>query len=105
MTFNELRVERYTSGKTGIDNPPPTSCVIRVHTHRAALLVHRACHLLTAAMDTEPRLDPLEHGWEEHFGMLLPSKGLMALPPRVLTTCSCSTKCKNRRPGCFSAEV
>ena len=46
--------------------------------HRAALLAHQACHLLTVAMDRERGLEPLEHGWEEHYEMLLPSQGLMA---------------------------
>ena len=32
-TFDELRVEHYTSCKTGIDSLPPTSSVIRGHIH------------------------------------------------------------------------
>ena len=102
-TVDELSVESYTTGKAGIDNLPPTSSAILVHIHCTALLVHRACHLLTVAMDREPRLNLLEHGGKEQFRMLLPSKGLMALPQHVLTTCSCSAKCKNRWCGCFSA--
>ncbi|KAL8619946.1 hypothetical protein ACOMHN_015228 [Nucella lapillus] len=49
-TFNQLRVENYTSATAGIDSLPPTSSVIRGYIHRGAFLVHKACHLLGAAL-------------------------------------------------------
>ena len=73
VTFDDLRVENYTSASAGIDALPPTSSVIRGHIKQAAFLVHTACHLLATAMEPEDRLATMEHGWEEHFGTLLPS--------------------------------
>ena len=37
--------------------------------------------------------DPLEHGWVEQFGMLLPDKHLKALSENVLKTCLCQKSC------------
>ena len=81
-TFDELKVENYSSSRAGIDSLPPTSSVIRGHIKRGAFLVHRACHLLDTAKEQEARLAPIEHGWEEHFGTLLPSEcdSTMCLP-------------------------
>ena len=76
VTFDDLRVENYTCANAGIDALPPTSSVIRGHIKRGAFLVHRACHLLATAKEPEERLAPLEHGWEDHSGTLLPSKCL-----------------------------
>ena len=84
-TFDQLRVDNYTSDRSGIDALPPTSSVIRGHMRRGALLVHRACHLLTTADERESRLDPVEHGWEEKFGTLLASKCPNRLPQNVVT--------------------
>ncbi|KAL8622995.1 hypothetical protein ACOMHN_027116 [Nucella lapillus] len=102
-TFNQLRVENYTSATAGIDSLPPTSSVIRGHIHRGAFLVHKACHLLGAAR--EDCLETLEHGWEQHFGTRLPSKCMKPLPPTLITICKCAGKCDTRRCGCCSAGV
>ena len=75
--------------RAGIDALPLTSSVIRGHIQRGAFLVLRACHLFETAKELMARLGPLEHGWEEHFGTLLPSKGLKPLPPSLLTVCKC----------------
>ena len=71
-TFNQLRVEQYTSSRAGIDALPPTSSEIRGHIHRGAFLVNRACRLLATDNEREARLEPVDHVWEEHFGTLLP---------------------------------
>ena len=42
-TFNQFRVEQYTSSWAGIDALPPTSSEIRGHIHRGAFLVNIAC--------------------------------------------------------------
>jgi hypothetical protein len=55
-TFDQLRVENYTSASAGIDALPPTSSVIRGHIHRGAFLVHGACQLLATANEREARL-------------------------------------------------
>ncbi len=70
-TFNQLRLDNYTSVSAGIDSLPPTSSLIRGHIHRGDFLVHRACNLLEVGKDCETRIDPVEHGWEESFGTLL----------------------------------
>ena len=91
----------------GIDALPSTSTEIRGHIQRGAFLVHRACQLLTTANEREARLQPLQHGWGEHFGALLPSKCLKVkpLPRSLLTICKCAGKCDTRRCGCRSAAI
>jgi len=61
-TFDQLRLENYTSASAGIDSLPPTSSVIKGHIRRGAFPVHRACKLLanidepeTLAADNLPR--------------------------------------------------
>ena len=60
-TFNQLRVEQYTSSRAGIDALPPTSSEIRGHIHRGAFLVNRVCRLLATDNEREARLEPVEH--------------------------------------------
>ena len=74
--------------RAGIDALPLTSSVIRGHIQRDAFLVLRACHLFETAKEPMARLGPMEHGWEEHFGTLLPSKGLKPLPQYVSVSAS-----------------
>ena len=49
--------------------------------------------------------DPLEHGWVEQFGMLLPAKHLKALPENVLKTCLCQKSCDSKNCICKVAGV
>ena len=84
-TFDDLRLENYSSARAGIDALPPTSSVIRGQIQRGAFLVHHACPSFETAKEPMARQGPLEHGWEEHVGTLLPSKGLKPLPPSLLT--------------------
>ena len=58
QTFNQLRVEHYTSYRAGIDALPPTSSEIRGHIHRGAFLVNRACRVLAT---DKARLATVEH--------------------------------------------
>ena len=104
-TFNQLRVEQYTSSRTGIDALPPTSSEIRGHIHQGAFLVNRACRLLATYIEREARLEPVEHEWEEHFGTLLPRKCMKRLPQNVVAICRCAGKCDTQRCGCRSAGV
>jgi hypothetical protein len=104
-TFDQLRVENFVSASAGIDALPPTSSEIRGHIQRGAFLVYQACHLLATADERDARMEPLQHGWEEHFGALLPSKFLKPLPQSLLTICKCAGKCDTRRCGCRSAAV
>lgn len=80
-TFDQLRLENYTSASAGIDFLHPTSSVIKGHIRRGAFLVHRACKLLANIDEPETQQAPVTHGgWEEHLGKLLPSKCLKPLP-------------------------
>ncbi len=92
-TFDQLRVENYISAKIGIDALPPTSSEIRGHIKRGAFLVRKACQLLATSDERDARLQPLDHGWQEHFGALVPSKCLNPLPKNLLTICNCAGKC------------
>ena len=104
-TFDELRFEAYTSASVGIDSFPPTSSIINGHIHRGAFLVYKACHLLATDNENVPRLEPSEHGWENHCGALLPSKCLRPLPPHTIRVCKCTSKCDSRRFGCRCSGV
>ena len=91
-TFDQLRLVTYLSASVEIDALPPTSSEITGHIERGAFLVHRAINLLVTVNEPS-QLEPLEHEWEEHFGVLLPSKCLKPLPRDLLTTCNCAGKC------------
>ena len=104
-TFNQLRVEQYTSSRAGIDALPPTSSEIRGHIHRGAFLVNRACRLLATDNEREASLEPGEHKWEEHFGTLLHTKCMKRLPQNVVAIGRCAGKCDTQRYGCRSAGV
>ena len=104
-TFNQLRVEQYTSSMAGIDALPPTSSEKRGHIHRGAFLVNRACRLLATDNEREASLEPVEHEWEEHFGTLLHTKCMKRLPQNVVAICRCAGKCDTQRYGCRSAGV
>ena len=100
-TFDALTLEKYKGG-TGIDSLPPTSSVIRGHIHRGALLIYRVCHLL----DRDPEeLDPNEYGWEENFGIMLPSQCLKSIPDNMLSLCKCTGKCDKGRCSCKAGGV
>ena len=80
----------------------PESCSF---IHRGAFLVNRACRLLATDNESEARLEPVEHEWEEHFGTLRPSKCMERLPQNVVAICRRSGKCDTQRCGCRSAGV
>ena len=103
-TFDQLRLENYITSTVGIDALPPTSSEIRGHIQRGAFLVHRACQLLATNNERGAELEPLHHGWKEHFGALLPSKCLLPLPRSLLTICKCAGKCNTLRCGCRAAS-
>ena len=101
-TFDELRLEKYIGGKSGIDTLPPTSSVVKGHIHRGALLLYRLIHLLDQGTK---ELDPHEHGWEENFDIMLPQKNLKLIPINMLNTCSCGGKCNNTQCSCREKNV
>ena len=91
-TFDQLQFENFVNGPS-LDSLPLTSSAIRVHLHRGAFLIKQACNLLKKNNDAD---DPLEHGWVEQFGMLLPDKHLKALPENVLKTSQCQKSCDSK---------
>ena len=95
-TFDELRLEKYIGGNSGIDALPLTSSVMKGHIHRSVLLVYRAIHLL----DRDPEeLDPHEYGREESFGLMLPIRNLKLVPDNMLNVCACGGHCDSTRCG------
>ncbi|KAH3840201.1 hypothetical protein DPMN_113646 [Dreissena polymorpha] len=65
-----------------------------------------ACKVLKNIDGPETRLAQAIHGgWEEHFGMLLPTKCLKPLPQSLLILCKCTGKCDTRRFSCRAAGV
>ena len=102
-TFDQRRVECFTKG-VGLDSLPPTTSVIRGHIHRGAYLIRKACSLLTEDM-RDRFIDPLENGWVEKFGMLVPAKCMKSLPETVLKLCKCEGTCLNKRCTCKAANV
>ena len=103
MTFDALRLENYVGGAS-LDCLPPTSSVIRGHIQRAAYLIRQACLLLDLTNDDRPD-DPVENGWINEFGMLLPAKCLKPLPEKVLKSCKCEGTCESKRCTCKAAGV
>lgn len=104
-TFDQLRMEYYKSGKAGIDALPATSSEIKGLIKRAWYFVRKACTLLEVGNKHQTPQEALDHGWDEHLGVLLPSKCMRPLPKRMLTTCKCVGECDTRRCGCCSANV
>ena len=87
---------------SSLETLPPTSSVIRGHLKRGAHLIKQVCDLLKNDQHTD---DPLENGWVEQFGILLPNKYLKALPENVLITCLCQKTCESKICRCKAAEV
>ena len=104
-TFNELRFENYIGDSTGIDSLPPTSSVIRGHIHREAFLIYKACNLLNISDAHLMDAEPLNHGWEEHFGTMLPSQCMKTFEDSILKIRNSAGKCETMKCGCRSAKV
>lgn len=104
-TFDELRIENYNGGATGIDSLPPTSSVIRGHIHRGAFLIYKPCNLLNIGDAHIMDAETLKHGWEECFGTILPSRCTKPLADAILKICNCAGKCETMKCGCRSTKV
>ena len=81
---------------------PPTSSVVKGHIYRGNLLVYRAIHLLDRDQE---KLDPLDYGWEEHSGIMLPVKFLKDIPVSMLSKCTCAGKCDKGPCKCKVANL
>ena len=60
-TFNQLRVDYYTSSIAGINDLHPTNRDNRGYIHRGSFPVNRACKLLATDNEREARLESVEH--------------------------------------------
>ena len=98
-TFDGLRLEKYASGKVGINELPPTSHVIHAHIRRGVFLIYKVCNSLNP--DAQ-ELDPMAYCFEKLFGVLVPMKSLNPLPEKMTKTCTCSGKCGDKRCTCVS---
>ena len=87
---------------SNLDSLAQKSSTIRGYLHRGSFLIKQACNLLKKDNDAD---DPLEHGWVEQFGMLLPDKHLKALPENVLKTCQCQKSYDSKNCRCKAARV
>lgn len=70
---------------------PSSNCIRDGHILRMFYLTRMCVSLLTSDFT----LDPLEYGWKEKNGYLLPHKFLNDIPPDFVITCSCKN-CKGR---------
>ncbi len=75
-TFDQLRLDVHRHSVVGLEGLPPTSSVIRGHLKRSFYVIRNA---LTLLADTS-QLDPLDYGWINQNGSLLPLKSLKTGP-------------------------
>ena len=66
------------------------------------IYIYRACHLLNG--DPE-ELNLNLYGWEENYGIMLPSKCLDLIPDIVLNLCKCTNKCDSLKCTCIAGVV
>ena len=90
-SFDQLRMELYHS--VSLNMLPPTSAVMRGHILRGFYLIRRAVSLL----ELEPTdMNPVNYGWNEESGNLLPSKFFKHLPSVATIICNCKSDCTKR---------
>ena len=87
--FNELRFDMYRSRKTPYANLPPSSHSLQGHLQRCFFIISMAMNLL----DNQFEIDPLEFGWTEVDGYIVPNKQLLPLPDFNLVRCGYMQKC------------
>ena len=94
VTFNELRFNMYQSRKTTYIKLPPSSHSLQGHLQHCFFIIRMAMNLL----DNQFEIEPLEFGWTEVDGYIMPDKQLLPLPDFYLVCCGCMKK----YPGCCS---
>ena len=103
-TFDELRLNtRQSLSKSVIplDAYPPTSSVMRGHLRRCFYEVKTALTLLA----DPPNLDPLDFGWEELDGIMVPHKCLNEMDEKLTKVCGCGGKCNTNVCSCKKSKV
>ena len=88
VTFNELRFDMNQSRKTSYVKLPPSSHSLQEHLQRCFFIIRMAMNLL----DSQFEIDPLEFGWTELDGYIVPDKQLLPLPDFYLVRCGCTKK-------------
>ena len=90
----------YWSRKTPYVNLPPSSHLLERHLQRCFLIIRMAMNLL----DNQFEIDPLEFGWAEVDGYIVPDKQLLPLRDFYLVSCGCMQKCTGRC-SCVKQDV
>ena len=90
-TFNELRFEQYVEKKTNILQLAPTSQSIQGHLLRCHFVVRQNSKLLNDFKDS-----PLDFGWVEDGGSLIPKKYQSMMPSYYTVRCGCKKRCSGR---------
>ena len=88
VTFNELRFDMNRSRKTSYVKLPPSSHSLQGHLQRCFFIIRMAMNLLGNQFE----IDPLEFGWAELDGYIVPDKQLLPLPDFYLVRCGCTKK-------------
>ena len=97
--FDDYRYYKLTRLCTPLVSLVPSSaCIRNGHIRRLFFLIKYSITLLSKSAD---QLQPLDYGWENKSGYLLPSKCLRELPKHLYATCRCAECSKvPRRCGC-----
>ena len=103
-TFDELRASHYNKHLEITQLPPTSHSVVHGHIARWWFLVKKLSSLLKTDSET---LDPLEHGWKDEDGVLLPEKHLLLIPNHLIKICSCKgdKRCRTKRCSCRNQNV
>ena len=94
VTFNELRFDIYRPQKTPYFKLPPSSHSLQQHLQHCFFIIRMAMNLLGNQFE----IDPLEFGWTEVDGYIVPNKQLLPLSNFYLVHCGYMKKSK----GCCS---
>lgn len=94
-TMDELRYQMYHQSKAvTIDQLPPTSAATLQHVRRGFYAAHIQMNCLNGTS-----LCPLQYGFIEVDGLLMPDINIHMLPDDIAFTCSCQ-KCASKRCVC-----
>ena len=83
VTFNVLRFDMVRSHETPYVKLPPSSHSLQGHLQRCFFIIRMAMNLL----DNQFEINPLEFGWTEVDGYIVPNKQLLPLPDFYLVCC------------------
>ena len=106
LTTNECRRDLFCQGRS-IDNIPPTSAALKMHTLRASYIAGHVWGQCTIANQVLP--DPVDWGWKEVEGNFVPHWTYLpeaSIGIRDLIRCSCkSDKGCRKRCKCVQSDL